>query len=296
MLILTVRNWFGRVSPLTASTVGRTASDPRTGHASPEDAPAWPPARLAVTDALWGEGFLFPGGETETMRLVKSLGLPLASTLLLLGTGAGGPACALAGKLGLTVAGFEADAGLVDTAAELINRRKLFRQARVEFWNPAEPELGKHAFHHGLAIEPLCGHRPEPVLAAVSQALKPSGQLTLVELVADTLLDPGDPEVADWARLERRHPDTLPTEVSISRVLGRLGFEFRSTEDITQRHMQQAIIGWRRLVRGMEEDGVSAWSSEVLVREAELWTSRLRLFRDGRLRLVRWHVARRGLG
>ena len=43
----------------------------------------------------------------------------------------------------------------------------------------------------------------------------------------------------------------VPTEATISRVLGRLGFEIRVVEDISQRHAKLAVRGWRDAVRAL---------------------------------------------
>jgi hypothetical protein len=76
--------------------------------------------------------------------------------------------------------------------------------------------------------------------------------------------------------------------------LGRLGFDVRIVEDISSRHIQQAMMGWRRLVRGLEAERPPLWQTALLVEEAELWLARLRLFRHKQLRLVRWHAIGRG--
>jgi hypothetical protein len=256
--------------------------------------PPWSRDRQDVIDALWGDGYVFPGGEIETLRLAKPLGLSAASSLLLLGAGGGGPACSLATKLGVWVSGFEADDDLIATAQARIGRAKLGRRAQVEYWNPAEPDLARHYYHHGLALEPLRGSQPEPTLAAVAAAIKPGGQLMLVELVADAPLDPTNPDIARWGKLERRNPEALPTEVAITRVLGRLGFDVRIVEDISRRHMDQAMLGWRTRVRELEDIKPTRHQAGLIVNEAELWLVRMRLFRAGRLRLVRWHVIGRG--
>ena len=133
----------------------------------------------------------------------------------------------------------------------------------------------------------------EPVLAAVAQAVKPGGHLVLVELVADTRLDPADPMVATWARLDHR-PAVVPSELAVTRMLGRLGFDVRIVEDISRRHLQYAIDGWHTAVHGMQESKPSLRQVAVVVREAELWLSRFRLMRAGTLRLVRWHAIGRG--
>jgi hypothetical protein len=164
-------------------------------------------------------------------------------------------------------------------------------------WYPPAPSFRIQAYHHGLALEPLRDAKPEPVLAALTGALKPRGQLMLVEVVADEPLDPTDPLVATWRRLERRSAE-LPTERSITRMLGRLGFEVRVAEDVTQRHIHLAVLGWRAAVLDMKAERAPPARAARIVTEAELWLFRLRMMREGRLRMVRWHAigSRRELG
>ena len=64
-----------------------------------DDDPVWPSARIGVAEALWGEGFLFPGGGAEVLRLAKPLGLSAASSLLLIGAGSGGPPRCIAERI-----------------------------------------------------------------------------------------------------------------------------------------------------------------------------------------------------
>lgn len=265
---------------------------PETALAEDDD-PVWPSARIGIAEALWGEGYLFPGGMTETLRLAKPMGLSTASSLLLLGAGSGGPPRSIASELGVWVTGFEANSHLAVLANERSARAGLGRRVQVETWNPCAPKFPLHHYHHGMALEPLRGFRPEPALAAISLALKPGGQLVLVEIVADLKLDGHDPAVAAWARLDARSPDA-PSELAITKVLRRLGFDVRIVEDISQRHMAQAVDGWRGAVQGMMDARPTPHQLALVVREAELWLARFRLMRAGKLRLVRWHAIGRG--
>jgi cyclopropane fatty-acyl-phospholipid synthase-like methyltransferase len=292
-----VLNWFGRYAsspaepPRTRASRGEPVAPADAElHLIPEGpAPTWTPERLLTTDALWGDGYQFPGGEIETLRLAKPLGLSAASSLLLIGAGGGGPACSVATQLGAWVSGFESDPGLVASAVDRIAHRNLTKRAQIETWDPEEPNFRPHFYHHGLALQPLNGSQPERTLAAIAGALKPNGHLMMTEIVANAPLDPTDRTVAAWARLERRDPKRLPTEVQITRILGRLGFDVRVVEDVSERYMHQAMMGWRTVVRAMDNVRPSRREAMVNIQEAELWMIRLRLFQRGSLRLVRWH-------
>jgi SAM-dependent methyltransferase len=296
MLLDSVRNLFGRraasVDAPAPHSIGALSQVPAAPLAEDDD-PIWPSARIGVAEALWGEGFLFPGGAAETLRLVTPLGLSEASSLLLVGAGSGGAPRSIAADLGVWVTGYEANPRLVALANERSLRAGLGRRAQVEPWDPLAPRFPLHYFHQGMAIEPLHGEKPEPALAAVSLALKPGGQFVLLEIVADLPLDPADATVAAWARLDHRSA-TVPSELGITRVLGRLGFDVRIVEDVSRRHLKYAVTGWRDAVKVMEGTRPTLRQLALVVHEAELWLARFRLMRAGKLRLVRWHAIGRG--
>ncbi len=300
MLLENVRIWFGgapSATPVSAPLASMPADADFESDAPPRPDMVWPPARVNICEGLWGEGFLFPGGADEIMRFVRPLGLSSEATLLLVGAGCGGPAATIATQLGVWIAGFESDPDLAALAMERITRSRLGRRVQVEMWCPSNPQFRPHAYHHGLALEPLGDVMPEPVLAAIAGALKPGGQLAILQTVADEPLDPADRSVKAWCQLERRSA-ILPTERAVTRMLGRLGFDVRTIEDLTERHKRLAVLGWRSALRSMEETRPAITRTALLIQEAERWLMRERLMREGRLRLVRWHAIapRRELG
>jgi SAM-dependent methyltransferase len=254
-----------------------------------DDDPVWPCSRIAVAEALWGEGFLLPGGGEEVLRLAKPLGLSEASSLLLVGAGTGGPPRHIAAELGVWVTGYEANPRLVTLANERSQRAGLGRRAQVEGWEPQRPKFPAGYFHHAMAIEPLRGESPGPLLDAVTRALKPGGQFVLEDIVADRPLQPEDPMVETWARLAHRAP-AAPGEPAITDALTQRGFDVRIVEDVSRRQMQQVLLGWRAIVQTMRQAHPGVRQVSVIVREAELWLARIRLMRARRLRLVRWHA------
>lgn len=251
----------------------------------------WNRDRLAVAESLWGDGFIFPDGQQETLRLAKPLALSNATSLLLLGAGAGGPACCIAAELGAWVTGFEADPDLMAAATERSLQGGFGRRAEIKPWEPAEANFSRRSFHHALALEALRGDASGPVLVAIFRALRPGGSLVMVDLVANEPLDPADSAVATWCRMEGRRP-SVPSQRAISGALGRLGFDVRVSEDISLRHMQQALGGWHSVIRAMTVKRPNPAIAGIVVREAELWLRRLNLMRAHRIRLVRWLAIR----
>jgi hypothetical protein len=251
----------------------------------------WNRDRIALVESLWGEGFIFPAGEQETLRLAMPLVLSEATSLLIVGVGSGGPASCIATQLGAWVTGFESDPDLAVLAMERSSRSGFSKRAAIKTWDPTEPNFSRRSFHRALALEPLRGAPPGPILVAMFQALRPGGELMMVDLVADEPLDPQDEAVLAWSRLEGRLP-VVPSQRAITAALGRLGFDLRVTEDISLRHMQQALRGWHDAIRGMRDNKPGHAMAGVLLTEAELWLRRISLIRAKKIRLVRWDAIR----
>jgi hypothetical protein len=272
MAFAALRNWLLRGRP------GPGGADPTHGGdlleldlpaasdaAPPPRSPIWPASRLAIEEEVWGTGFMTPGGGPEVLRYAAPIGLSAAATLLLLGAGTGGPAQILATELGVWVAAHESDPDRHD------------------------PDFRPRSAHHALAIDAIRDATAEPVLAAIATALKPHGQIVVVETVAPAPLDLADPAMAAWFRLENR-ASHLPSPDTITRALTRLGFDVRVTEDLSARHMRLAVLGWRHFVRQMARERPGHDRAMAVVTEAELWTRRIRLMHSGQIRLMRWHA------
>jgi cyclopropane fatty-acyl-phospholipid synthase-like methyltransferase len=292
MLLDSVRKLLGWHAP--PADAPPSAAEPKASlvpgrELADDDDPVWPSARVGVAEALWGQGFLFPGGGAEVLRLTAPLGLSAASSLLLIGAGIGGPSRCIAAEFGVWVTGYEANRRLVDLANERSERAGMGRRAQVEIWDTLRPKFPRRYFHHGMAIEMLHGAKPDKVLTAVALALKPGAQFVLLETVADAPLDPADPTVATWARLDHRSAD-VPSEPEITNLLARRKFDVRIVEDVSRRHMQSAMQGWCIAVEAMASARPAFRQIGMMVHEAELWTARFRLMRDGKLRLARWHA------
>ncbi len=226
--------------------------------------------RLAVSDVLWGEGFLWPGGEAEIMRLVAPLGLSAAHSLLFVGCGAGGPARVISGSLGVWVSGFEADGKLAAIATRRLQRCgiPLAKRATIGTWRPEAAAFPARGFHHGVLLDVLDSGDPVTILAAAIQAVKPGGQVIVVQTLAGTRGD----------ALGRTIPQILEAH----------GCDVRIVEDESARHARLVLQGWRAMLRQIRGERPGAAEAASLVEEAARWLYRLRDIREGRLRVVRW--------
>jgi cyclopropane fatty-acyl-phospholipid synthase-like methyltransferase len=247
--------------------------------------------RLAVLTALWGEGFVGPGGEEEALRLVKPLGLSGSHSLLHLGAGLGGGTRAIAKSSGAYVTGYELDATLAGVAAAAATKAGLAKRAGVQPLDPRLPAFRAGYFHHALAQEalwPLADK--QPVLGSMVQAIKVGGQL----MVADLVRADGDQDDAAWTAWSvlERSPPHLGTEKAIGKAMLSMGLDIRIVEDVSQRHINHALSAWMNRVTVLRRTRPTPRQAALLVREAELWLRRCRLMQDGRIRMLRWHSIR----
>ena len=64
----------------------------------------------------------------------------------------------------------------------------------------------------------------------------------------------------------------------------------RVAEDVSDRHIENALIGWRVAIRELRRRKPPPLMAAHLVAEAEIWLLRVKLLREKRLRMMRWHA------
>jgi hypothetical protein len=284
------KGWLDESSlPALAPEPPRRADDvAMAGHGPARE--RWPAKRIAAVEALWGAGFTGPGGPPETLRLAKPLGLHADIRLLLVGGGLGGPAEAIAENYGSAVMGYESDPELLRMSAARHARHSQALQFVDAAWDPAAPEFKPRSANHALSLEALRGARLPGFIRGMAAALLPKGGIVVTELVTEQDPPDNDREFSAWCRLEHRQPN-LPREAEVTQALSRLCFDVRLVEDLSDRHVNATLAGWRAAVKIMEEGPKpDPASAGAFVTEAELWLLRIRLMRRLGLRLLRWHA------
>ena len=303
MFLLNLGRIFGRApppAPAEPSPAERTAVKPAPAapkrrasrhrrHAAPPTEP-WSDGRIAVSNRLWGTGFTLPGGEPEIIRLTKPTGATGDNRLLLLGVGSGAAALAIQRNTQTWLTALESDPHLLAAARALVTAARLGKRVVVDAWDPVQPKFTPAGHKNCLAIEPMRQAGCGTILPALIGAIGPGGNLIVTDIASMEPMPPGDPLITRWAALEHRKINTIPTPQAVAAVLQAHRMDLRIAEDISQRHIDQVMLGWRELVAAMAENKPPPDEAAYVVSEAELWLLRRKLIETGRLRMMRWHA------
>lgn len=140
------------------------------------DAEHYPPRLIAMLEAVWGEGFLSPGGEGEVARVVGALDLA-GKSVLDIGCGAGGIDIALVRHHGAGhVLGLDVEDSVLDRARSLIAAAGLTGRIGVVKVAPGPLPFAPNGFDVVFSKDSIV-HIPDKhaLMAEVFRILRPGG-------------------------------------------------------------------------------------------------------------------------
>jgi phosphoethanolamine N-methyltransferase len=131
---------------------------------------------VTLLEALWGEGYLSPGGDEETALVLDGLDLR-GKAILDLGCGTGGSAFLMAGRYGAgSVLGADVEAGVVRKAAEDAQRRRLAGRVRFETIAPGPLPFADRSFDVVFSKDAIIHIADKHAIAVeLFRVLKPGG-------------------------------------------------------------------------------------------------------------------------
>lgn len=192
--------------------------------------PQYPEDFVVRLEAVWGEGFLSPGGPAEVAEIVRGLDLT-GARVLDVGCGVGGPAIVLARDLGAgEVTGIDVEPQLVERARLLAERAGV--ADRVSF-RPVEPgplSFEDAAFDLVFSKDSLVHVANRPALfREIRRVLRPGGTFA----ASDWLRSEDAFELEDFRRyLEVAHLDfAMGTAAEYEEALRAAGFVDVGTRD-----------------------------------------------------------------
>jgi SAM-dependent methyltransferase len=260
------------------------------------DAPpgdAWSKSRIKVAELIWGDGFNFPGSTDHVVELVKPFGLNKEKSLLDLGCGLGGGTRAIAKEFGAYVEGMEHSPALAKAGMEMSEKAGLAKKAAVVAYEPMKVYFTPRRYDAVFARMVFWGLADKKrLLGEVDKGLKPKGQLTFIDYVvkADAV---GTPAVQAWMKAE--HSAVAPCALDeFTAILTELKIEIRIAEDMTHDFRRLVTEGWANLVKLLSgSSSLAPEEAQALVREAELWRTRIALLDSGTLQIARFFGIKR---
>ncbi|MSO71755.1 MAG: methyltransferase domain-containing protein [Alphaproteobacteria bacterium] len=223
-----------------------------------------------------------------TLRLAAALAPSPQNNLLDLSAGLGGGARALHERYGAQVTGMEARPVLAKLGAAESFNRGTAKNASVEHYDPQS--LTARELFSGILVRETLFHQPHlgEVLARAAKALKPRGQIVLVDYVRVEHENPNSRYLA-WMDAERQpvHPWSAK---QYRAACEQLGLELSEFEDMTDSYRKTVIEGWATFLAGLHLKDLGEGEAAALVDEAELWLRRIMAFEHSALRVIRIHA------
>ena len=200
----------------------------------------------------------------------------------------GGTGRALFEFFGVYVTGLESNPALAEMGMAMSTQKGMGKKAPVDPYDPAGLKLKKR-FDCILARQGFyTGKHRIGLLKTASKALKPGGQMLLVDFVR--------PEGANASAIFDRWAATTPgganpwTAAQFSTALEKLNLTVRINEDITDQYRRTALTGWSEFLEGLNIRELTRPEVLALVDEAEQWLHRMAALDTGDLLVYRFRA------
>jgi len=173
-------------------------------------------------EAIFGEGFMSPGGQEEVAKIVENVSLA-GKEVLDIGVGIGGPACLLIEKHGVArVTGIDVEDTVLKTAAQTVLGRGLRDRVNLKRVEPGplpfDDESFDVVFSNGTIIHI---HDKGALFREIYRVLRPGGCVTMSDWYGSQ--EPLTAEMADWLKPHGSNFAMTPIQNDAD-VLGSVGF------------------------------------------------------------------------
>jgi phosphoethanolamine N-methyltransferase len=140
-----------------------------------EQTQAYDEQLVTLLEALWGEGYLSPGGDAETGRVLEGLELQ-GKRVLDIGCGTGGATLFIAERFGAEVLGVDVEAGVVEKATIAAAGRGMSEKARFQTIQPGPLPFSDAGFDVVFSKDAIIHIEDKHWIAAeIFRILKPGG-------------------------------------------------------------------------------------------------------------------------
>jgi len=192
---------------------------------------------LEKLQAVWGDGFLSPGGHEAVDAIVNGVDLS-GTTVLDIGSGLGGPSFLLASRNGAAkVVGIEYQGPLVEQACAGAARVGVSDQVEFITVKPGPLPFEDSSFDVVFSKDSIVHVEDKAALVGeISRVLKPGGQVALSDWFGHSA--PLSPEAEVW--LEKGFKFFMLTVGEMARLFEEAGFQDVRTEDKNALYVEQS--------------------------------------------------------
>lgn len=245
-----VRAWWDGRAPAVggdAATVDGPAHEDGTPHAPlpPEQSVLWSPARIDLSQRIWGPEHVAPGGEEQVATLLKPLSLNPSMSVIEIGAGLGAATRMMHKRFGVWPKAFEADENLASAASLLSKAAGLAKKAPVIHSPLDKLEIKANGFDR-VILRDVGYVAPDKtdLLRAAAAGLRRRGLMLITDFVLSRPGAETDPLVAAWRAGEPG--DSVPwSEDELLAALRTLGLDVRVTEDESAILRHHVLEGWK---------------------------------------------------
>jgi ubiquinone/menaquinone biosynthesis C-methylase UbiE len=237
----------------------------------------------AVLEALWGEGFLSPGGVAEVDRYLEGIKL-CGHSVLDIGCGLGGVDLHLVKHhAAALVTGIDIDPGLIDRCNQLAKKYGVEKQTRFICVEPGPLPFDDTSFGIVTSKDSII-HIPDKLALAadVYRILEPGGWFVASDWLAGYDGEPS-PEMSAYLVAEGLDFGLASAE-TYREALERAGFTDIATVDRNDWYRQQARVEHDQLSGSLYAGLASKIGTEFLEHEIEVWDKMIVAIDQGQLR------------
>lgn len=238
---------------------------------------------MALLEALWGEGFMSPGGTDEVDRYLHGIDLG-GHSVLDIGCGLGGVDIHLLRQHGAArVTGIDIDAALIERCQLLAHKYQLDSKAHFTCVEPGPLPFEDASFDSVTSKDSIIHIADKHTLAAdVFRVLKPGGWFVASDWLAGY---EGQPSVEMQAYLEAEGLDFgLASAAAYEQALQQAGFVDVEIVDRNDWYRQEARVERDKLGGALSQDLVSRVGREFLEHEIDVWNKMIVAVDQGQLR------------
>ncbi|MBL1418978.1 MAG: methyltransferase domain-containing protein [Alphaproteobacteria bacterium] len=249
----------------------------------------WTDQRVQIIEILWGTGTRLPGDDQLNRELFNQVSLNSKSRILDIAVGLGNCARMLAKNNYAHVDVVEAYPNLLPHLIRVTEAEKLEPFISILKGDLGKVKLVNQKYDLIYGREALFKvEDKQVVIEKCVNALKQTGNFIFTDFVLEK--DAASYKIfKNWSAREKAI--VYPTSLThYKKIIAELDLKLHPIVDYSESYIHHVNTGWLRLKKYLETHEFDDDFVDVMAQEADLWLSRVRALRSGKLKLIKFHA------